>query len=280
MRFLFGSNIDAMLLGFRDYIKLKYGDVLSIQETQTSQGEQTKGIFVAEDSPNLAAILHEKDEFLAHPFNSKYAAASWEDGELLANHALPKTTYPWVKSGKVTSLICLLCIVVYLLQLMGFEEPIMLFAHYPAEPSEDTQLWRYVSHAFVHLSFLHLLFNVAWFWLFGGAIEQSFGSLKLLMLALVAAVISGVCQNYASGPAFFGLSGVVYAVLGYVLLIDRLKPHTFNLPAGFFSMLLVGIALGFVGPFFGIYVGNAAHISGFILGILWGFFDSRRHLSA
>ena len=66
---------------------------------------------------------------------------------------------------------------IYLLQNIGFEEPIMDLFHYPAYSWEDQEVWRYFTHAIVHLSVPHILFNLSWFWLFGGAIERRFGSL-------------------------------------------------------------------------------------------------------
>ena len=53
-------------------------------------------------------------------------------------------------------------------------------------------------------------------------------------------------------------------------MVDKLHPHSFDLPEGFFTMLLVGLVFGFISPLFGINIGNAAHISGFILGLVWG----------
>ena len=76
--------------------------------------------------------------------------------------------------------------------------------------------------AFVGTSYFYLIFS--WFWLFGGAIERRFGSFHFLLLVLVSAAVSGAAQNYFTGPAFFGLSGVVYAVLGYVLVVDKIAP--------------------------------------------------------
>ena len=35
-------------------------------------------------------------------------------------------------------------------------------------------------------------------------IERTFGSVKLLMLYVVASAITGYVQNYVSGPAFLG----------------------------------------------------------------------------
>ncbi|OOF60223.1 rhomboid family intramembrane serine protease [Rodentibacter myodis] len=175
-------------------------------------------------------------------------------------------------------LITVICIVIYILQQLGVEEPIMMAFHYPIDPRQNWQLWRYVTHAFVHLSNVHIIANLSWFWLFGGVIERYFGGVKLFLLVMVSAIISGVVQNYFSGPDFFGLSGVVYAVLVYVFVVDKLNANLFDLPKGFFTMLLMGLAFGFISPLFGIYLGNAAHISGLVVGLVWGFIDSRIYL--
>lgn len=35
--------------------------------------------------------------------------------------------------------------------------------HYPAYEEQDSEAWRYISHTLVHLSNLHILFNLSWF---------------------------------------------------------------------------------------------------------------------
>ncbi|OOF48752.1 rhomboid family intramembrane serine protease [Rodentibacter genomosp. 1] len=172
-------------------------------------------------------------------------------------------------------IITAICLVVYLLQQIGFEENLMEIFHYPVYVDQDRELWRYITHSFVHLSNIHIIANLSWFWLFGGMIERHFGGMKLFLIFLFSAIVSGVIQNYFSGPYFFGLSGVVYAILGYVFIVDKLNANIFELPKGFFMMLLVGLAFGFVSPLFDIHLGNAAHISGLIIGLVWGFIDSK-----
>ena len=89
-------------------------------------------------------------------------------------------------------------------------------------------------------------------------------------------MISGIAQNLVSGPAFFGLSGVVYAVLGYVFVLDKIHKQTvFALPDGFFNMLLIGILLGFAGPLIDIQIGNTAHISGLLVGMGLAWMDRK-----
>ncbi|WP_288063829.1 rhomboid family intramembrane serine protease [Rodentibacter caecimuris] len=176
-------------------------------------------------------------------------------------------------------IITAICVIVYLLQQLGFEESIMEIFHYPVYFDQDGELWRYITHTFVHLSNIHIIANLSWFWLFGSVVERYFGGGKLFLIFLVSAIVSGIVQNYFSGAGFFGLSGVVYAVLGYVFVVDKLNANIFNLPKGFFTMLLVGLIFGFISPLFDIYIGNAAHISGFIVGLFWGFIDSKIYLN-
>ncbi|OOF54436.1 rhomboid family intramembrane serine protease [Rodentibacter genomosp. 2] len=176
-------------------------------------------------------------------------------------------------------IITAICVIVYLLQQIGFEESIMDAFHYPVYFDQDWALWRYITHSFVHLSNIHIIANLSWFWLFGSVIERYFGGRKLFFIFLVSAIVSGIVQNYFSGAGFFGLSGVVYAVLGYVFVVDKLNANIFNLPKGFFTMLFVGLIFGFISPLFDIYIGNAAHISGLIVGLFWGFIDSKIYLN-
>lgn len=183
-----------------------------------------------------------------------------------------------LKQQPFTLLITALCIVVYLLQYIGLQNTIFELAHYPYYQGEYQQIWRYISHSWVHLSEAHIIFNLLWWWQFAGLIERYLGSFKLILLFLIAAMLTGVAQNWASGPNFFGLSGVVYAVLAYVFAENKFSnPSPLDLPNSFLYSLLIGIGIGFISPLFGVYMGNTAHITGLILGLLWGFSDARKN---
>ena len=62
------------------------------------------------------------------------------------------------------------------------------------------------------------LFNLMWWWYLGGQMEKRLGAGKLFVLAVVSAFFSGWAQSLFSGALFGGLSGVVYALMGYVWL--------------------------------------------------------------
>ncbi|MGQ9445325.1 rhomboid family intramembrane serine protease [[Pasteurella] aerogenes] len=279
MQYLFGSEIPIFCVYFRDYVRAKYQVELELRPIEKN-GLPMTGVYLEENCQYFAEIVQEKDEFLKKPFDPQYQQASWQTGDIQTHS--PKLMPSWqfhrlalLKQQKFTLFLTALCCLIYFCQLIGFEDVIFSIAHYPEDAQQQGELWRYFSHSLVHLSLWHIFFNLAWWWLFGGAIEKAFGSITLILLYFCTALLTGFAQNLASGPAFFGLSGVVYVVLGFVFVVDKWSNISFDLPPGFFTMLLVGIALGFIAPLIGIEMGNTAHISGLILGSLFGIFATK-----
>ncbi len=75
-------------------------------------------------------------------------------------------------------------------------------------------------------SLMHILFNLLWWWYLGGAVEKRIGSGKLVVITVISALLSGFVQHQFSGPWFGGLSGVVYALMGYVWLRGERDPQS------------------------------------------------------
>ena len=138
---------------------------------------------------------------------------------------------------------------------------------------ETFQLWRFISPIFMHFSEVHILFNCLWIWIIGTRMEIVQGRLALLVLVIFTGVISNFAQFYVSGPLFGGLSGVVYALLGYSWLWDRNNPHQrFGMPPAIMGFMVFMLALGYTGFFEAINLGaiaNTAHLAGLIAGLLF-----------
>jgi len=132
------------------------------------------------------------------------------------------------------------------------------------------QPWRLVTPIFLHLSFLHILFNMWWLADLGSLIERRIGSWWFLLFVLSTAVISNASQYAWTGSPFFGgMSGVIYALFGYVWLRGRLDPNIgFAVPTASAVILLAWLAFGFTGQLGP--VANIAHLSGLISGVVFG----------
>ncbi|PJG86078.1 rhomboid family intramembrane serine protease [Conservatibacter flavescens] len=269
MQHLFSSEILQFPYYFRDYIRVKYQEELHI-----TKDEKGIHVYLDDNSPHFDAIMQEKTLFLREPFAERYEQASWQGGDTqtMTPHKTPMLrSLALPVSGWFTWLIAFLCVGVYGLTWIMSPDEVFSWLHYPAYFSQDREIWRYVSHGIVHFSFLHLLLNLTWWLYLGNIIEKQRGTLILAVLFVASAIGSGVAQNMVSGPAFLGLSGVAYALGGYVFIVDKWARHKiFQLPAGFGMMLIVGIALGFAGPLVNVSIGNTAHITGLIIGIVIG----------
>ncbi|GEN25212.1 rhomboid family intramembrane serine protease [Halomonas cupida] len=142
------------------------------------------------------------------------------------------------------------------------------------------QVWRLLSPAFLHFGWMHLIFNLMWTWYFGRQVELLHGSMRMLLILLVAGIGANLAQYLAGTVLFGGMSGVVYALLGYVWLMSRRVPQS-----GFFvpQMLVVFMVIwmiftmtdfaGLVG--FG-NVANEAHLGGLLVGLALGWYHSRK----
>ena len=126
-------------------------------------------------------------------------------------------------------------------------------------------VWRLITPIFVHLSILHLLFNMFWLRDLGGMVELRRGTVALLAIVLACAVIPNLAQYYHTGPGFGGMSGVVYGLFGYVWIKGRFQPWLGLGISQQSSMIMIAwlflCMTGLVGP-----VANTAHVAGLLAG--------------
>ncbi|MBZ9560084.1 MULTISPECIES: rhomboid family intramembrane serine protease [unclassified Modicisalibacter] len=142
------------------------------------------------------------------------------------------------------------------------------------------QVWRLFTPVLLHFGWMHLIFNMLWLWYFGRQVESLNGARRLALVVVIGAVGSNLAQ-YATGTVLFGgMSGVDYALLGYVWLMSRRRPSS-----GFFvPQMLVVFMLGwmvftmtdFAEPLGFGNVANEAHLGGLLLGLAFGGWASRK----
>jgi GlpG protein len=139
------------------------------------------------------------------------------------------------------------------------------------------QLWRLFTPIFIHFHALHIFFNMLWLRDLGSMIEARQSSLNLVILVLAVAAGSNLAQFYVThNPAFGGMSGVVYGLLGYVWIRGKLDPASgLYLHKSTVTMMLIWLVLcftGILGP-----IANYAHLAGLLLGMGWGWLSSLRY---
>ncbi|OOF11558.1 rhomboid family intramembrane serine protease GlpG, partial [Salinivibrio sp. PR919] len=180
------------------------------------------------------------------------------------------------KSGPVTITVMIACAALFAMMILGGFEVVVRSLLFPADSEQRWQLWRLFSHALLHFSALHIVFNLLWWWVLGGRIEQRAGGSKLMQIFLFAALFSGLGQYWLEGPYFGGLSGVVYALLGYLWWLTWLAPERgLTIEKPYVVFMLAWLVIGFFQPL-GMNIANMAHVFGLGVGCLLGLWDAKR----
>ncbi len=250
---------------------------------ELTQSELGVSVWLA-DEQRLAQAQQEVKRFLAEPNHPRYMEASWQSGRADARIDYSKgMTDPVTdflhQAGPLTLVVIIACLAIYALDAIGLPIFDELAFHPTLAQFTDWQAWRYVTPAFIHFSVLHLVFNLLWWWYLGGQIEQRLGSGKLFILLIVGAALPNIAEFFVSGPRFGGLSGVVYALLGYSWLRARLQPACgLTMPPALMGFMLIWLVLGFF-DMLGTPTANMAHLVGLLVGLAQGWLD-RHHRPA
>ena len=151
-------------------------------------------------------------------------------------------------------------------------------ARFMLTPNE-LHFWQFVSYAFLHGGFIHILGNMFFLYLFGNNVNDKFGHIGYLCFYLAGAVFSGIGHavvHSGSSIPTLGASGAVAAVTGAYLV---LFPQTLitvlywlffigvvEVPALYFialKMILIDNMIARYTP----YVAYEAHLAGYSFGI-------------
>jgi membrane associated rhomboid family serine protease len=165
----------------------------------------------------------------------------------------------------------------------------------PCEPGGLTWV-ALLTSMFLHGSWLHLVGNLWFLWIFGNNVEDSMGHLRYLAFYLitgVAAAVAHVLLDPGSTLPMVGASGAISGVMGaYLVLYPRARVDTLfwvvvfvrviPLPAWVILGYWFFIQLASTGaPGGGGGVAYAAHVGGFVAGlILVKLFQNPRLVSA
>lgn len=256
-------------LGFSDYLK-------SLGIPNHTQANEEGFAIILHNPEQTDRAMAEVKDFVDNPNDPKFWQASWQTGTTGEKQVYEETPSGaqswWQRGGPVTKITAAICVLIYLAMWLG-DEPVFHALNYPdgiSLAALNNQWWRLLTPAFLHFSLLHIAFNLLWWWEFGGTIERSQSSGRLLGLLLVIALVSNGVQYLSYGSNFGGLSAVVYGVLGYVWIYPYVDPSApFRVNKVIVMFMLGWLVLGYtelLRPVFG-SISNDGHLSGLLVGI-------------
>jgi len=215
------------------------------------------------------------------------------DSGIVTNWSKTAPRFPWV-----TLTLFLLCVMTMLLHsvLPPLAQNAMLevggvlpyrvveVLNFPASEWLDYQLLTLFFALFIHTSWLHLLGNMAYLWVFGIPLERRLGWLGMLVVFVFGGALANlsVCLRLPELESpIIGASGAVSAVVGDYLGLFPFRRIGMLLPLGLYlqfarvpSVLVIGswftlqLVYTVIGPITGV-VAWWTHMAGFTLGLIF-----------
>jgi GlpG protein len=129
--------------------------------------------------------------------------------------------------------------------------------------------WGLIISPFIHIELWHLIFNAFWLYIFGEAIEIEFGKMKWILFFVLSAFVSSGFELAFTNSCGIGMSGVIYSMFGFLWIARKYYPKLHELMNNktvyIFLIWLIGC---FIIDYKGSYIGNIAHLSGLLFGVL------------
>jgi len=134
--------------------------------------------------------------------------------------------------------------------------------------------WRMVSCMFVHIGIIHLIVNMMALSDVGRVVERLYGSQKFLIIYFLSGITGSLTSLFWS-PAFVsaGASAAIFGVIGAQVIYVLVHRKYFTAAAihSHYGALAMLVAFSVIATIFNIPIDHAAHIGGFICGVLAGF---------
>ncbi len=133
--------------------------------------------------------------------------------------------------------------------------------------------WTLVTSMFLHANFEHLFYNMFGLLIFGFILERLIGSRRFLFVYLATGIVAGLASVVAYPDSLsLGASGAVMGIIGTLTVLrPKMLVYFGGTPLPMIFIGLMYITIDIAGLFVPSNIGHAAHLGGFITGILFGF---------
>jgi hypothetical protein len=158
----------------------------------------------------------------------------------------------------------------------------------PSNILQGIYLWTFFTSMFMHGGFFHLFVNMFSLLFVGKLVERILGTKRYAYFYLISGLFAGLLFVLSSlifpadlGTYAVGASGALFGLIGLLMLI------TPNLPV-YIMFIPIPIKMKYAAPFMlvllwlitilgNVNIGNTAHLGGFLIGVIYGFYLKRKY---
>ena len=145
-----------------------------------------------------------------------------------------------------------------------------LFSTYRSSMLNPMTYVRLFTHIFGHLNWSHFMNNFLYILLIGPMVEEKYGSINLLIMIAITALVTGVINNLFSNYRLLGASGIVFML---IILSSLVNIQSGKIPITLILIFIFYIANEIIsGIFKKDNVSHMGHLVGAICGCLYGFY--------
>ena len=163
--------------------------------------------------------------------------------------------------------------IVFLLQMFITREIDFYFGLIPLLVWKKYFLWQLFTYIFLHGGFSHIFFNLLALWMFGGELENYWGSKKFLFYFFFCGIGAGIFTVLFSSYPVIGASGAIYGILlAYGWLFPNrpiLIYFLFPIPAKYMVIIFGLIELFSSSSGSGGGIAHLTHLGGLVFGFFY-----------
>ena len=170
----------------------------------------------------------------------------------------------------ILSYFFLALILLFINKITGGKSNKVLFSSYRSSIFNPLTYVRLFTHVLGHENWSHFINNFLYILLIGPVLEEKYGSLNLMLLILITALVTGIVNSILGSKRILGSSGIVFMLI--------ILSSFVNMESGKVPVTLILICIFYVinevvlGVFKKDRISHLSHVIGAIMGCIYGFF--------
>lgn len=134
----------------------------------------------------------------------------------------------------------------------------------------EGEIWRLVSHMFLHGGFMHILYNLFILGFIGVYMEPMVGKFKFTIIYLVTGLGSAFLSLTFNDSISVGASGAIYGLMGWYISASFIYKKRLGENGNYGLMVIGYVCLSFLLGFLSMQVDHYAHLGGLLTGLILG----------